>query len=46
MKHAIRILAVLGLAMTLAGCDRCGDLMKLDMFGQPVKTCTDAKPQG
>lgn len=47
MKSAVRLIAVLGLTMLLAGCDRCGSLMELDMFLQPVKkACTDQKPQG
>jgi hypothetical protein len=47
MKPAFRLIAVLGLTMLLAGCDRCGSLMELDMFLQPVKkACTDQKPAG
>lgn len=47
MKSAFRLIAILGLTTLLAGCDRCGGLMELDMFLQPVKkACTDQKPQG
>jgi len=47
MRPATRLIAVLGFAMLLAGCDRCGSLMELDMFLQPVKkVCTGQKPQG
>jgi hypothetical protein len=47
MKSAFRIIAVLGLTTLLAGCDRCGGLMELDMFLQPVKkVCTGQKPAG
>jgi len=47
MSSAFRLIAVLGLTMLLAGCDRCGNMMELDMFLQPVKkVCTDTKPQG
>lgn len=47
MKPALRLIAVLGLTTLLAGCDRCGNMMELDMFLQPVKkVCTGQKPQG
>jgi len=47
MKSAFRLIAILGLTTLLAGCDRCGGLMELDMFLQPVKkACTDQKPAG
>jgi hypothetical protein len=47
MTSAFRLIAVLGLTTLLAGCDRCGSLMELDMFLQPVKkACTDQKPAG
>ncbi|MBN9445361.1 MULTISPECIES: hypothetical protein [unclassified Bosea (in: a-proteobacteria)] len=47
MTRIVRIAAILGLALTLAGCDRCGKLLELDMFLQPVKkVCTDSKPGG
>jgi len=47
MKSVFRLVAVLGLTTLLAGCDRCGNMMELDMFLQPVKkACTDQKPQG
>jgi hypothetical protein len=47
MKSASRFVVVIGLAALLGGCDRCGNLMELDMFLQPVKkVCTGQKPQG
>jgi hypothetical protein len=47
MKPAFRLIAVLGITMLLAGCDRCGNMMELDMFLQPVKkVCTGQKPAG
>ena len=47
MTSAFRLIAVLGLTTLLAGCYRCGSLMELDMFMQPVKkACTDQKPAG
>ena len=47
MTSAFRLVAVLGITMLLAGCDRCGNMMELDMFLQPVKkVCTGQKPAG
>jgi hypothetical protein len=47
MTPALRLFAALGLTLMLAGCDRCGNMMELDMFLQPVKkVCTDTKPGG
>ncbi|MBR3190085.1 hypothetical protein [Bosea sp. (in: a-proteobacteria)] len=47
MTSAFRLIALLGITMLLAGCDRCGNMMELDMFLQPVKkACTDQKPAG
>lgn len=47
MKPAVHLVALIGLAALLGGCDRCGNLMELDMFLQPVKkVCTGQKPQG
>lgn len=47
MNPALRLIAVLGLTTLLAGCDRCGNMMELDMFLQPVKkVCTGQRPQG
>lgn len=47
MKPAFRIVAIIGLAALLGGCDHCGNLLELDMFLQPVKkVCADGKPRG
>lgn len=47
MTRILRIVAILGLATVLSGCDRCGNLLELDMFLQPVKkVCTGSKPAG
>jgi hypothetical protein len=47
MTRILRIVGILGLATLLSGCDRCGNMMELDMFLQPVKkVCTDTKPAG
>lgn len=44
MKCITRMIAIISLAAQLAGCDKCGDLLKLDLFGQP-KTCSGANPR-
>ena len=47
MTSAFRLIALLGITLLLAGCDRCGNMMELDMFLQPVKkACTDQMPAG
>lgn len=47
MTRILRIVGIIGLATVLSGCDRCGKLLELDMFLQPVKkVCTDSKPGG
>lgn len=47
MTRVLRIVGILGLATLLSGCDRCGKLLELDMFLQPVKkVCTGSKPTG
>ncbi len=42
MKRACTIIAILGFAVILAGCDKCGDPVK---FFQP-KSCGASSPQG
>ncbi|GAU83380.1 hypothetical protein BIWAKO_03304 [Bosea sp. BIWAKO-01] len=46
MTRFSRIIGIMSLAVLLSGCDKCGEFMKLDIFGQPVKTCSGNNPQG
>jgi hypothetical protein len=45
-RTALRLAAALGLALLLAGCDKCGNF-NLYVPGAPAPAaCTDAKPRG
>lgn len=46
MRHVMRLAVLFGIAGLLGGCDRCGDLLKLNIFGEPSKSCSSDKPQG
>ncbi|WP_181832883.1 hypothetical protein [Bosea caraganae] len=46
MKRLIRTIGILGIVSLLAGCDKCGDWAKFDLFDQAPKSCTSSDPQG
>jgi hypothetical protein len=44
-KSALRMAAALGLALLVAGCDKCGN-MNINVPGAVPASCSDVKPRG
>ena len=45
-RTALRMAAALGLALLLAGCDKCGNFNLYVPGAPPPAACTDVKPRG
>jgi hypothetical protein len=46
IRAAARLTAILGLALLVTACDKCGNVELNLPGGGTYKSCTDVKPQG